>query len=59
MGLGSQGNIYWEVVLYGLGAFGEEGVEKVLQIIHKELDTTMALCGYRDIKDVNTNILEP
>jgi len=56
--LGAKGTFIGRSFLYGLGAFGEEGVSKVLEIIHKELDTSMALCGFRDIKDVNKNILE-
>jgi isopentenyl diphosphate isomerase/L-lactate dehydrogenase-like FMN-dependent dehydrogenase len=44
---------------YGLGAMGEEGVSKALQIIHKELDITMAFCGHTNIQNVNTNILLP
>ena len=39
---------------------GKEGVTKVLEIIHKELDMTMALCGRRDIKDLNReNLYKP
>jgi isopentenyl diphosphate isomerase/L-lactate dehydrogenase-like FMN-dependent dehydrogenase len=38
---------------------GEEGVSKALQIIHKELDVTMAFCGHTNIQDVGTNILLP
>jgi isopentenyl diphosphate isomerase/L-lactate dehydrogenase-like FMN-dependent dehydrogenase len=34
-------------------------VTKALQIIHKELDVTMAFCGHTDIKNVDTNILLP
>ena len=37
----------------------EEGVSKALQIIHKELDVTMAFCGHTNIQNVNTNILLP
>ena len=33
----------------GLGALGERGVTKALELIHKELDTTMGLCGVRSI----------
>jgi L-lactate dehydrogenase (cytochrome) len=36
---------------------GEAGVTAALEVLHKELDTTMALCGHRDINDVNRNIL--
>ncbi|WP_368816786.1 alpha-hydroxy-acid oxidizing protein [Halomonas marinisediminis] len=38
---------------------GQEGVSESLRIIHKELDTTLALCGLRDIHDVDTRILRP
>jgi L-lactate dehydrogenase (cytochrome) len=45
--------------LYGLGAMGEAGVAKVLEIIHKELDVTMAFCGHTDIRRVDRGILLP
>ena len=38
---------------------GEAGVTKALQIIHKELDVTMAFCGHTYIQNVNSNILLP
>ena len=41
----------------GLGALGEQGVTKTLEILQKELDVTMALCGERDILNVNRNNL--
>ncbi|MDT2078150.1 MAG: alpha-hydroxy-acid oxidizing protein, partial [Planktomarina sp.] len=43
--------------IYGLGAMGQAGVTASLEVLHKELDTTMALCGHRDINDVNRDIL--
>lgn len=43
--------------LYGLGAMGETGVRRCLEIIHRELDITMALCGQTDIAQVDTAIL--
>jgi L-lactate dehydrogenase (cytochrome) len=43
-----------------LGAMGEAGVTKTLQVIHKELDTTMALCGERNVADLGRhNLLLP
>jgi L-lactate dehydrogenase (cytochrome) len=45
--------------VYGLGAMGEAGVSKALQIIHKELDVTMAFCGHTDIRTVGRQILVP
>ena len=57
--LGARGTLIGRAMVYGLGAMGEEGVSKALQIIHKELDVTMAFCGHTNIQDVNTNILLP
>ena len=57
--LGAQGTYIGRAFLYGLGAMGEEGVDKVLQIIHKELDLTMAFCGHTDINTVDKGILLP
>ena len=45
--------------LYGLGALGEDGVNKALQIIHRELDLTMAFCGHTNINTVDKGILLP
>ena len=45
--------------MWGLGAAGEAGVTKALQIIHKELDTTMAFCGHTKIGTVDKSILRP
>ncbi len=55
--LGAKGVFIGRAFLYGLGAMGEEGVTKCLDIIRKELDVTMALCGQRDIRNVGHNIL--
>lgn len=57
--LGAQGTYIGRAMLYGLGALGEEGVLRSLQIIHSELDTTMALCGKTRISHVDRSILLP
>ena len=57
--LGAKGTYIGRAFLYGLGALGEEGVDKVLQIIHKELDLTMAFCGHTQIDSVDRGILLP
>ena len=57
--LGARGTYIGRSMLYGLGAMGEEGVTKALQIIHKELDLTMAFCGHTDIHKVDKSILLP
>ena len=48
--LGAKGTYIGRPFLYGLGADGERGVTTALEIIRKELDITMALCGKRDIR---------
>ncbi len=55
--MGAKGTYIGRAFTYGLGAMGEEGVTKALEIIHKELDNTMALCGHRDINKVGRDIL--
>ena len=57
LALGARGTMIGKAFAYGLGAMGEAGVTKVLEIIHKELDVTMALCGLRDVKDASPAIL--
>jgi len=57
--LGAKGTYIGRAFLYGLGAMGQEGVSKVLQIIHKELDLTMAFCGRTRVADVDRSILLP
>ena len=57
--LGAKGTYIGRSFLYGLGAMGEAGVTKALEIIHKELDLTMAFCGRTDINTVDKGILLP
>ena len=57
--LGAKGTYIGRAMLYGLGAMGEAGVTRALQIIHKELDITMAFCGRTDIGQVDRDILLP
>ena len=57
--LGARGTLIGRSFLYGLGAMGEAGVTRALEIIAKELDTTMAFCGHTDIRTVDRKILLP
>ncbi|MDQ7958019.1 MAG: alpha-hydroxy acid oxidase [Rhodocyclaceae bacterium] len=57
--LGARGTMIGRAMAYGLGAMGEAGVTKALQIIHKELDVTMAFCGHTNIQNVDRSILLP
>ena len=55
--LGATGTMIGRSYIYGLGAMGEIGVTTALEVLQKELETTMALCGYRDINSVDRDIL--
>jgi L-lactate dehydrogenase (cytochrome) len=55
--LGAKGTLIGRAFLYGLGAGGRAGVTKVLEILHKELDLTMALCGRSNLSEVDESIL--
>ncbi|MCP5327626.1 MAG: alpha-hydroxy-acid oxidizing protein [Sinobacteraceae bacterium] len=57
--LGARGTLIGRAMVYGLGALGEAGVARALQIIHHELDVTMAFCGHTDIRNVDRSILLP
>ncbi len=57
--LGARGVMIGRAMAYGLGAMGEAGVTKALQILHKELDVTMAFCGHTQVETVDKSILLP
>ena len=57
LALGARGTMIGRAFLYGLGALGEAGVTAALEIIHKELDVTMALCGLKNVREANRAIL--
>ena len=57
--LGARGTMIGRAFTYGLGAMGEAGVTAALDIIHKELDVTMAFCGHTRLTDVDQRILLP
>jgi L-lactate dehydrogenase (cytochrome) len=57
--LGARGTLIGRAFLYGLGAYGQAGVTKALEIIRNELDLSMAFCGRTRIQDVDRSILLP
>ncbi len=57
LALGAKGTYIGRPFLYGLGAMGKPGVTKALEIIAKEMDTTMALCGKRGIAEIDGDII--
>ena len=59
LAMGARAVMIGRAYAYGLGAMGEAGVTRALEIIRAELDVSMALCGVRDVKDVTRAILRP
>lgn len=59
MALGARGTMIGRPYLYGLGAYGQAGVTRCLEILAKELDLTMAFCGHTDIRAVGRDVLQP
>ena len=60
LALGARGTMIGRAYIYGLGAMGGPGVTRALEILHKELDLTMALCGERDAQNLGRhNLLVP
>jgi L-lactate dehydrogenase (cytochrome) len=57
LALGARATLIGRAFAYGLGAMGEAGVTRALEIIQRELDVTMALCGLRDVREANRSIL--
>lgn len=60
LAMGAKGTYIGRAYIYGLGAMGEAGVARALQIIQSELDVSMALCGERDVQHLGRqNLLVP
>ena len=57
LALGAKGALIGRAYAYGLGAMGERGVTRALEIIRNELDVTMALCGIKDVRQATPEIL--
>ncbi|KPA20203.1 L-lactate dehydrogenase (cytochrome) [Shimia sp. SK013] len=57
LAMGASGTYIGRAFVYGLGAMGEAGVTKALEVLHKELDTSMALCGRRRIDELGRDVL--
>jgi len=60
MAMGAKGTYIGRAFIYGLGAMGQKGVTTALEVIHKELDLTMALCGETSVEALGKhNLLVP
>ena len=57
LALGARSCLIGRAYIYGLGADGQPGVAKAIEIIRKELDVTMALTGVKSIKDIDLRVL--
>jgi isopentenyl diphosphate isomerase/L-lactate dehydrogenase-like FMN-dependent dehydrogenase len=55
--LGARGTLIGRAFLYGLGAMGEAGVRRALEIIYREMELTMAFCWHTDIRNVDRSVL--
>jgi L-lactate dehydrogenase (cytochrome) len=55
--MGAKGTYIGRSFIYGLGAMGQAGVTKALEVLHKEFDTSMALCGRRNVAELDRSIL--
>jgi L-lactate dehydrogenase (cytochrome) len=59
LALGARGTLIGRSFIYGLGAMGEAGVTRALEIIRNELDLTMAFCGRTNVRDIDRSVLLP
>jgi L-lactate dehydrogenase (cytochrome) len=60
LALGAHGTFIGRAFVHGLGAMGEAGVTRALEVIQKELDISMALCGERRVTELSRdNLLIP
>lgn len=57
LALGADAVLLGRPVLYGLALGGQAGVEKVLSILHKELELAMALCGATSVREIGPRLL--
>ncbi|KAJ55991.1 lactate dehydrogenase [Actibacterium mucosum KCTC 23349] len=57
LAMGATGTMVGRAMVFGLGAMGQDGVTRALEVIHKELDTNMALCGRKSVQDLDRDIL--
>ncbi len=57
LAMGAKGVMIGRAYIHGLGAMGEAGVTKALEVIQRELDVTMALCGRRDVNTLDRDVL--
>jgi L-lactate dehydrogenase (cytochrome) len=57
LALGARSCMIGRSYIYGLGAGGEAGVARAIEILASELDVTMALCGVRNVRDINRSVI--
>jgi L-lactate dehydrogenase (cytochrome) len=57
LALGARACMIGRSYIYGLGAYGEAGVARAIEIIAKELDVTMALTGTKSVRDIDRRVI--
>ena len=57
LALGARSCMIGRSYIYGLGAYGQAGVAKAIEILGKELDVTMALCGVKSVREIDRRLI--
>ena len=57
LALGARSCMIGRSYIYGLGAYGQAGVAKAIEILGKELDVTMALCGVNSVRNIDRRVI--
>jgi L-lactate dehydrogenase (cytochrome) len=57
LAFGARSCMIGRAYIYGLGAAGEAGVAKAIEFLGKELDVTMALCGVKNVRDIDRKVI--
>jgi L-lactate dehydrogenase (cytochrome) len=57
LALGARSCVIGRSYIYGLGAYGQAGVAKAIEVLGKELDVTMALCGVKSIPEIDRRLI--
>jgi 4-hydroxymandelate oxidase len=57
--LGARAVLIGRPILWGLSVGGEQGATNVLEILRRELDEAMLLCGCTKLSDIDGSLLRP
>ena len=57
LALGARSCMIGRAYVYGLGAAGEAGVRRAIEVLGTELDVTMALCGVKSVREIDRRVI--